>query len=381
MKYFVVAGESSGDLHAAGLIAEIRKADPEADFAFIGGDLMAEAAGCSPLIHYREMNVMGFSEVLRNAGKLMRQLRRAKRHIERYSPDALILIDYPGFNLKLARFAHSKGIATHYFISPKIWAWKEYRIRRIRRDVDYMYSILPFEVDYYRNKHGYSVDYVGNPSVGEMDRLITRIPSKEHFLSRLGIEDTREIIALLPGSRRGEVRNNLPIMLQAAKRFPDFQYIVGAAPSIPLTFYREVAQDPGLKVAFGAANQLAKLSRATLVTSGTATLETALLGVPQVVCYRANGRKLSYKIMERLLKVRYVSLPNLVADRQVVPELLVHKCTVDNVVHELEPLLYQGPQRDAQLAGYKQIRQRLGSDSAVANAAKLIVERVRGLEG
>ena len=375
MKYFVVAGEASGDLHASGLIEEIRRADKEAQFAFIGGDKMAAAAGCEPLIHYTKMNVMGFSEVLRNARRLLSQLRKAKRMITGFRPDALVLVDYPGFNLKLARHAKRHGIATHYFISPKIWAWKEYRIRQIRRDVDYMYSILPFEVDYYSRRHGYHVDYVGNPTVAEMDHVLTRIPPVEHFLSRLGIDDRRGIIALLPGSRRGEVRNNLPLMVEAAKRFPDFQYIVGAAPSIPLSFYREVAQDPGLKVAFGASNVLVKESRAALVTSGTATLETALLGVPQVVCYRANGSKLSYKIMERLLKVRYVSLPNLVADKDVVPELLVHLCTADNIVRELEPLLYASPRRDEMLAGYRMIRKRLGTECAVAEAARLIVSR------
>ncbi len=381
MKYFVVAGEASGELHAAGLIKEIQQADKEAEFSFVGGDLMTAAAGCEPLIHYRDMNVMGFSEVIRNAPRLLSQLRKVKRMITDYSPDALVLVDYPGFNLKLARHAHRHGIATHYFISPKIWAWKEYRIRAIRRDVDYMYSILPFEVDYYSRRHGYNVDYVGNPSVAEMDRIMTRIPPVNHFLSRQGIEDIRPIIALLPGSRRGEVRNNLPLMVRAAKRFPDFQYIVGAAPSIPLSFYREVAQDPGLKVAFGVSNVLVKESRAALVTSGTATLETALLGVPQVVCYRANGSKLSYKIMSHLLKVRYVSLPNLVADKGVVPELLVHQCTTDSIAHELEPLLYHSPERDAQLAGYKLIRKRLGTEIAVANAARLIVERCRAATG
>lgn len=377
MKYFVVAGEASGDLHASGLIEEIKRNDKDAQFAIIGGDLMAKASGCEPLIHYKEMNVMGFSEVIRNARRLMKQLRQAKRMITDYRPDALVLTDYPGFNLKLARHAHDHGITTHYFISPKIWAWKEFRIRSIRRNVDYMYSILPFEVDYYNRRHGYHVDYVGNPTVAEMDAVITRVPPAEHFLSRLGIDDRRGIIALLPGSRRSEVRNNLPIMVEAAKRFPDFQYIVGAAPSIPLSFYREVAQDPGLKVAFGVSNVLAKESQAALVTSGTATLETALLGVPQVVCYRANGSKLSYKIMEHLLKVRYVSLPNLIADSEVVPELLVHRCTPDSVASHLEPLLYPSPQRDAQLSGYKLIRKRLGTQCAVAQAAALIVERTR----
>lgn len=378
MKYFVVAGEASGDLHASGLIERIRALDPEASFCIIGGELMERAAGTTPLIRYDELNVMGFSEVLRNARRLLRLLSRARKLVLEQRPDALILVDYPGFNLKLAKAAHKAGVKTHYFISPKIWAWKEWRIKAIKRDVDYMYSILPFEVDWYARRHGYKVDYVGNPTVGEMDKVMTRIPPVEHFLSRIGIDDDRRpIIALLPGSRRGEVRNNLPLMIAAAKRFPDFQYIVAAAPSLPLSFYREVAQDPGLRVTFGSTNVLVKESRAALVTSGTATLETALLGVPQVVCYRANGSKLSYKIMEKLLKVRYVSLPNLIADDGVVPELLVHRCTVDSIVSELEPLLVASPRRDTQLAGYRLIRKRLGTGDATANAAQLIVERSR----
>lgn len=376
MKYFIVAGEASGDLHASRLIESIRKEDPEAEFRFLGGDLMTRAAGSRPLIHYEEMNVMGFSEVLRHLPRILRQMRQAREMILSYRPDALILVDYPSFNLKLAKSAHKAGIPVHYFISPKIWAWKEHRIKAIRKYVDAMYSILPFEVEFYR-KRNYEVTYVGNPTVEEMREIITRIPTREHYLSRQGIDDRRPVIALLPGSRRGEVRNNLPLMIEAAKRFPDFQYIVGAAPSVPLKFYREVAQDPGLHVVFGSTNLLVKESAAALVTSGTATLETALLGVPQVVCYRANGKRISYKVMERLLKVRYVSLPNLIADREVVPELLVHKCTVDNICESLSPLLQPSPQRDAQLAGYREISARLGTDSAPARAGRLIVESLQ----
>lgn len=376
MKYFIVAGEASGDLHASRLIESIRKEDPEAEFRFLGGDLMTRAAGSRPLIHYEEMNVMGFSEVLRHLPRILRQMRQAREMILSYRPDALILVDYPSFNLKLAKAAHKAGIPVHYFISPKIWAWKEHRIKAIRKYVDAMYSILPFEVEFYR-KRNYEVTYVGNPTVEEMREIITRIPTREHYLSRQGIDDRRPVIALLPGSRCGEVRNNLPLMIEAAKRFPDFQYIVGAAPSVPLKFYREVAQDPGLHVVFGSTNLLVKESAAALVTSGTATLETALLGVPQVVCYRANGKKISYKVMERLLKVCYVSLPNLIADREVVPELLVHKCTVDNICESLSPLLQPSPQRDAQLAGYREISARLGTDSAPARAGRLIVESLQ----
>jgi lipid-A-disaccharide synthase len=236
-----------------------------------------------------------------------------------------------------------------------------------------MYSILPFEVPFYR-KHDYVATYVGNPSVQETDRAINHIPPIKHFFQRQGITDTeRPIIALLPGSRRGEIRNNLPLMIESAKRFPDYQYIVAAAPSMPEKYYREIAQDPGLTVVFGVTSTLLKYSQAALVTSGTATLETALIGTPQVVCYRANGKKISYKIMERLLKVKYVSLPNLIVGHSIVPELLVHQCTVNSIAHELSPLLQNSPQRDWQISGYKSMRRKLGTSVAAEYAAELIV--------
>lgn len=372
MKYMIVAGEASGDLHGSRLIAGLRKADPDAGFRFIGGDNMAASAGREPEIDYSELNVMGFSEVLRALPRILRILRRARGILEEYRPDALVLVDFPGFNLKLARIAHRMGIPVHYFISPKIWAWKEWRIKKIRRYVDAMYAILPFEEKYYGLRHNYRVEYVGNPTVPEIDEAMKKLPALQHFCERQGIDDSRPIIALLPGSRRGEIRNNLRIMIEAAHRFPECQYIVAAAPSIPERFYRQCAQDPGLKLVFGATLTLLKYARAALVTSGTATLETALMATPQVVCYRANGSKLSYKIMEKLLKVKYVSLPNLIADAPVVPELLVHNCTVKNVASALAPLVQASPGRDRQLAGYKTVRRILGTKVATDNAAHLI---------
>lgn len=376
MKYMLIAGEASGDLHAADLIKAIKKFDPEAEFRFFGGDLMAKEARRNPDLHYREMNVMGFSEVIRKLPAIMRNFGRARKLIDEYRPDALILVDYPGFNLKMAKYAHKRGIATHYFISPKVWAWKEYRVKAIKKYVDHMYSILPFEVAFYK-KHGYDVTYVGNPSVQEIAHSLGHIPPKKHFMERQGIEDERPLIAILPGSRQGEIRNNLPLMIKAAKRFTDFQYVVAAAPSVPEKFYREVAQDPGLKVAFGTTHTLLKYSQAAIVTSGTATLETALIGTPQVVVYRANGMKISYKIMEKLLKVRYVSLPNLIANNNVVPELLVHNCTVENISRELGPLLQPSPKREWQLAGYRTMNRKLGTYIAAEFAAELIVDNLR----
>lgn len=378
MKYMVIAGEASGDLHASGLISSIRRLDSNSDFRFFGGDLMQKAAGKVPDVHYDEMNVMGFSEVIRQLPTLMRHLSIAKNIIKDYHPDALILVDYPSFNLKLARFAHELGIPVHYFISPKIWVWKEHRIKSIKKYVKAMYSILPFEVAFYK-KHQYDAIYVGNPSVQEIDYALGHMPPIKHFFERQGIEDNRNIIALLPGSRKGEIRNNLPLMIEAAKRFPDHQYIVAAAPTIPMRFYRQIAQDPGLKVVFGCTPVLVKHATAALVTSGTATLETALLSTPQVVCYRSNGKRIAYKIMERLLKVKYVSLPNLIIGNEIVPELLVHHCTVEAITRNLSPLLQPSPQRDWQIGGYKAMRRKLGTSVAADYVAELICESL-GIE-
>lgn len=375
MKYVVIAGEASGDLHASNLISSLKKFDPEATFRFFGGDMMARTAGVRPDIHYDRLNVMGFSEVLRNLRRILRNLKTAKKMLDEVRPDALILVDFPDFNMKLAKYAHSRGIPVHYFISPKVWAWKSWRVKSIKKYVDAMYSILPFEVKFYES-YNYKVKYVGNPSVQEIAYNMGHIPPLKHFLQRQGISDTRPIIALLPGSRKGEIRNNLPIMIEATKKFPEYQYIIGAAPSIPEKFYREVAQDSGLQVVFGATSTLVKYSRAALVTSGTATLETALIGTPQVVLYRANGSKLSYKIMARLLKVRHVSLPNLIVDFDVVPELLLHRCTPKTVTHELSLILPNSPARERQLAGYKKMSQRLGNFVASEYAAELITENL-----
>lgn len=376
MKYMLIAGEASGDLHAAGLIKAIKAQDPDARFRFFGGDLMEKEANTAPDLHYNKMNVMGFSEVIRKLPVILQNFRQARQLIRNYRPDALILVDYPGFNLKMAKFAHHLGIPVHYFISPKVWAWKEYRVKGIKRYVDHMYSILPFEVAFYK-KHGYDTTYVGNPSVQEIAYSIGHIPPKKHFMERQGIEDERPIIALLPGSRQGEIRNNLPLMIKAAKRFPDFQYVVGAAPSVPEKFYREIAEDPGLKVVFGSTHTLLKYSQAAIVTSGTATLETALIGTPQIVVYRANGVKLSYKIMEKLLKIKYVSLPNLIVGNNIVPELLVHNCTVENISRELGPLLQPSPKREWQIAGYRTMNRKLGTYIASEYAAELIVDSLK----
>jgi len=374
MKYMLIAGEASGDLHASRLIKNIAERDHDAQFRFFGGDLMAKAARRNPDVHYDMMNVMGFSEVFRKLPQLWSNLRKARRILKAFHPDVLILVDYPSFNLKLAHYANSLGIRVDYFISPKIWAWKEFRIKSIKKYVNNMYSILPFEVTYYA-KHKYKVTYVGNPSVEEMEYDLNHLPPRRHFIERQGLEgEDLPIIALLPGSRRGEIRNNLPLMIQAAKKFKGFRYVVAAAPAIPEKFYREIAQDQGLPVVFGCTSTLVKYSQAAIVTSGTATLEAALIGTPQVVCYRGNGQKLTYKIMERLLKVKYVSLPNLIVGNSIVPELLLHQCTAETIARELSPLLQPSPRRDWQIAGYKNMRRRLGNSVAAEYAAELIID-------
>ena len=373
MKYMMIAGEASGDLHASNVIQSLKKLDKDADIRFFGGDLMAKAAGRLPELHYERMNVMGFSEVIRKFSVIMKNFALARKVLREFRPDVLVLIDYPGFNLRMAKYAHKLGIPVHYFISPKVWAWKEWRVKKIKKYVDKMYSILPVEVAFYKNHH-YDVTYVGNPSVQESAYSLGHIPPKKHFMERQGITDPRPIIALLPGSRSSEIRNNLPLMIAAAKRFPEFQYMVGAAPAVPEKFYREVAQDPGLKVIFGATHTLLKYSAAAVVTSGTATLETALIGTPQVVVYRSNGMKLSYKIMEKLLKIKYVSLPNLIVNNSVVSELLLHECTVEGIARELSPLLQPSPRRSSQLAGYKTMQRKLGNFVASEYVAELIAD-------
>lgn len=371
MKYMIVAGEASGDLHASRLIEEIKRIDMVADFRFLGGDLMTHAVGHAPEIHIEKMNVMGFTEVFRSLPTILSNLRTAKAILKQFHPDVLVLVDYPSFNLKLAAYAHSLGIRVDWMIAPKVWAWKEWRIKKLKKYLSNLYSILPFETAYFK-RHGMEVRYVGNPTVKEVEQSLGHIPPKKHFLERQGISDTRPIIAILPGSRKAEIRRNLPLMIEAAKKFPDHQYIIAAAPSVPEKFYRATVQDSGLQLAFGATHTLLKYSAAAIVTSGTATLETAVIGTPQVVCYRGNGSCLTYQIMKKILKVKFVSLPNLIVGNSILPELLLQDCTVERIARELYPLLHASPQRDWQLAGYRNMKKRLGTTDASKIAAEYI---------
>lgn len=371
MVYMLIAGEASGDLHASHLMASIRRHDPEAQFVFLGGDLMAAQAGREPVVHYRDMAYMGFSEVIRNIGSIRRNLKLARKVLEKVHPDCLILIDYPSFNLKVAATAHNAGIPVYYYISPKVWAWKEWRVKTIKKLVDKMFVIFPFEVEWYRSRHGMDVTYVGNPSIAEIDAAIAAAPDADEFSSRHKLRQ-RPIIALLPGSRRGEIRNNLPVMLKAAAAFVQYQAVVAGAPGIEPEFYAQFGQFP---VVTGDTMNLLAVCRAALVTSGTATLEAALAGVPQVACYRANGSELSYKIMQRLLSVDFVTLPNLILGREAIAEKLLHQCTPVAVAEALSPLTaLTSKKRQKMLDDYKEMRAILGDGDAAENTARLIVD-------
>lgn len=367
MKYFLSAGEASGDIHASALIAAMKDVDPHAEFVYLGGDLMKEASGVEPIIHYREMAYMGFSEVLRHLPQVLGNLRRAKDAIDQTRPDALILVDYPSFNLKLAKHAHKLGIPVYYYISPKVWAWKEYRVKDIKKYVRRLFSILPFEVEFY-HKHNYDVTYVGNPSVEEIEQRAKSIPGRDEFILAHQLPD-RPIIALVPGSRRGEIRNNLPIMVEVAKRFPQFNVVVAGAPGIEGEIYKRYTDSIVLK---GVTFELMSHADIALVTSGTATLEAALLRTPQVVCYRANGSKLSYNLFKHILKVRHVSLPNLIVDDAIVPEMLLHHCNPDEVATEVEKILPNTKGREKMINDYTRMREILGHSNAAHSTASAI---------
>lgn len=373
MNYFISAGEPSGDLHASALIAALQARDPEARFTFLGGDMMARVAGCAPVIHYRRMAFMGFSEVLRNLRTIAGNFGMAKKAIDLSRPDCLILVDYPSFNLKLAKYAKSQGLPVFYYISPKVWAWKAWRVKTMRKYIDRVLSILPFEVDFFSGR-GLKVSYVGNPSQEEIDQRLAHSGTLDEFLKKHHLSADKPLLALVPGSRRGEIRNNLPVMDAVARRHPDLQPVIAAAPGIAPEFYEEYSDYPRVE---GDTFMLMHFAEAALVTSGTATLECALAGTPQVACYRANGSKLSYNIMKHLIKCNYITLPNLIADAPVIAEMLVHLCTVDAVDRELSVILPGTPGRDRQLQGYALIRRRLGTATAADTAASIIINDLR----
>lgn len=369
MKYFLIAGEASGDLHASELIRAIAARDPEAQFAFLGGDLMAQAAGKQPVVHYRDMAFMGFAEVARHALQIRRNFKAARRAMADFAPDRLVLIDYPSFNLRMAKYAAKLGIEVCYYIPPKVWAWKEWRVKSLKKLVGRMLCIFPFEVDFYA-RHGMTAHYVGNPSMEEVDRRIESCPAREDFLKAHGLPD-RKIVALLPGSRMSEIRVNLPIMAQAMKQFPQYRGVVAGAPGIDPEVYARFTSLPVLQ-----ADTFALLchSHAALVTSGTATLEAALASVPQVAMFRHNGSRLMRRLRDVVLKIPYVTLPNLIAGRQIIPELLLDLCTPDSVASALAALLPDRPPRQQMLDDYARMRAVLGTQHAAERAAEIICQ-------
>jgi len=368
MRYFIIAGEQSGDLHGSNLVRGLLAADHDAVITCWGGDLM-QAAGAELLMHYRETAFMGFLEVARNLRKILHNIEQCKENILKYKPDVVILIDYPGFNLKIAEFAKSKEIKVFYYISPKLWAWKEKRVEKIRLFVDRMFIIFPFEVDFYR-KHGITVEYYGNPLVDEIDRKTTVMPERAALKKDLSTGG-KPVIALLAGSRRHEIKHILPEMLKLVSQFPEYQFILAGVKNIPDSFYGKIMGDSPVRLVKDKTYEILYISEAALVASGTATLETALLGIPQVVCYK--GDFISMAIASILVKVRYISLVNLIMDREVVTELIQYDLTREKVLSELKEILPSGSKRASMLADYKLLREKLGGPGASVRIAAEMV--------
>jgi len=382
MKYYLIAGEASGDIHAAHLIKALKQADERAKFRCFGGDMMA-AEGAELVQHYRDLAYMGFLPVLRHLRTILRGMKRCRQDILDWQPDALILIDYPGFNLKIARFIkeHS-NIPVFYYISPKIWAWKEHRIHDIKRNIDCLLSILPFEVKYFEERHQYKVHYVGNPSVDEVEAFLEANPLDFNaFKVDNGLEE-KPVIALLAGSRKQEVRDNLRRMVEAAKPFQqDYQLVLAAAPGLDDDFYQKYASGLGVKIVRNQTYRLLQHSSAALVTSGTATLETALFKVPQVVCYYIKAGRFASFARKLFLRITFISLVNLIVGEEVVPELVAEKMNVENVRQHLAAILPNEKGREAQLKGYERMAVILGGKGAPKRAAKIILETLNASEG
>ena len=378
MRYYLIAGEASGDLHASHLMAALREQDADAEFRFYGGEMMQQVGG-TLVQHYRDLAYMGFLPVMMHLPTILRGMKRCKADILEWKPDVLILVDYPGFNLQVARYVKSHSeIPIFYYISPKIWAWKEYRIRNIRRDIDHLFSILPFEVDFFEGKHHYPIHYVGNPTVDEVDAYLqAHEADAAAFRSDNGLDD-RPVIALLPGSRRQEIRGNLSRMVQAAEPFlQQYQLVLAAAPGFDDAYYQEWMGETEVKVLRNQTYRILQHSTAALVTSGTATLETALFRVPQVVCYYAKAGRLVSLGKRLILKIPYISLVNLIAGKEIVPELLAEKMNVENLRLHLSSILPSGSARQLQLDGYEVMAQRLGAPGAARRAAKGMVSLLR----
>lgn len=371
MKYYIIAGEASGDLHASNLVSEIKKKDKKAEFRGCGGDLM-KAQGVDLLKHYRTMAYMGFVEVAVNLRKVLGNIAQCKKDILEYQPDAIILVDYPGFNFRIADFAHEKGFKVLYYISPQLWAWKRRRVKKVKRSVDKMLVILPFEEEFYK-QYGVDVTYVGNPLLDELAKFGTA--NRSIFLRRNSLGEKREIIALLPGSRYQEVKRVLPVMLKAASHFPDYQFVVAGVSSLDKSLYKKILGNSDVFLIENQTYELLQNSSAAVVTSGTATLETALLTVPEVVCYKATV--FSYLLAKWMIKVKFISLVNLVMDKEVVKELIQGEMTEENIVKELELLLHNSKRQRKLLEDYEELKDRLGSAGASEKAAEVIIDAMK----
>jgi lipid-A-disaccharide synthase len=377
MKYYIITGEASGDLHASNLMKELKNEDAQAEFRFWGGDLM-QAQGGEMVKHYRETAFMGFVTVLKNLKTIRSNFTLCETDLLVFAPDVLILVDYPGFNLRMAAFAKKHGIRVHYYISPKIWAWKESRVKKIKAHVDRMFTIFPFETEFYK-KHNYEVSFGGNPLLDAIENRDNKEESFDQFVERNQLPQ-KPIIALLAGSRKQEIERILPVMLQVVERFPDYQFVVAAAPSITKDFYASVSKGSKLSFVYGQTYDLLQQSKAALVASGTATLETALLRIPQVVCYKMSGGSLAYRLGKMLLNIKYISLVNLVVDKFVVKELIQQYCNPQSISEELDLILNDEAYRSQMLANYDDLSQHLGGAGVSARFAKMIYEDVKAIK-
>ena len=366
MKYYIIAGEASGDLHGSNLMKALYEEDPQADIRFWGGDLMQNVGG-TLVKHYRELAFMGFAEVVMNLRTIFNNIALCKQDIEQFQPDVIVFIDYPGFNMRIAKWAKEKGIATHYYISPQIWAWKENRIKAIKRDFDKLYVILPFEKDFYEKKHHFPVEFVGHPLIDAIsNRQKTTL---EAFCTEFNL-DTKPIIAILPGSRKQEITKMLSVMLSVVNDFPDYNFVVAGAPSQDASFYHSIIGNKKVTLIQNQTYKLLDVAHAAMVTSGTATLETALFKVPEVVCYK--GSWVSYQIAKRIITLKYISLVNLIMDEEVVTELIQGECNPKRIKAELSRLL--DPNHRMELAQkYDELESKLGGIGASKKTAQLIV--------
>jgi lipid-A-disaccharide synthase len=368
MKYYIIAGEASGDLHASNLMKQIKLKDPESDFRIWGGDLMKSQGG-NLVKHYRELAFMGFAEVLTNLRTILKNLSFCKKDLLEYKPDVIIAVDYPGFNLRIADFAKKNGFKFFYYISPQIWAWKQGRVHMIKKNVDRMFVILPFEKEFY-SKFNYPADYVGHPLLDAIEDFKSKKLDYENFRKKNNLSP-KPIIALLPGSRKQEIKKMLGPMLKLVDAYKDYQFVIAGAPSIEQTFYEPFIFDNKVNLIYNSTYELLGHSSAAIVTSGTATLETALFGVPQVVCY--SGNKISYHIAKKLIKVKYISLVNLIMDEPLVKELIQDDFNIYNLKQELDKLLYDTDRKRYLFSKYTDLRKKLGDTGASERTATLMI--------